>query len=185
MLSQKRNLIGRGPKMERRMSKETQECSATRLTISRFTVMGLVSCLWLVILTYGPSWWSTPCSTKMDTSKEDPGRLERHVALLLTYPKILPTWWWFVSFMFLTRMSCHNITCTGYSIRSSITWLLWCLGRMGGFRQVSPNNWAWYAAFVAFQKNEASLETQQMLTVLPTKCCSIFILLDCSKIDKK
>ena len=83
---------------------------------------------------------------------------------------------------------------------------------MGGFRQVSSNNWAFfflnfylfiyflnfkifnsymrynwalYAVFVAFQKNEASLETQQMLTVLPTKCYSIFILLDCSKIDKK
>ena len=86
------------------------------------------------------------------------------------------TWWWFVSFVFLTRTSCHSIACA---------WLLWCLARVGGFHQVSLNNWAWYAAFVAFQKNEASLETQQMLNVLPTECYSIFILLDCSKIDKK
>ena len=40
-------------------------------------------------------------------------------------------WRWLVSSLFLTRTSCHKITCK---------WLLWCLGRVGGFSQCAPPN---------------------------------------------
>ena len=53
-----RSLIGKGPPDGEKDGKGTQEyCSAMRLAISGFTVMGLVSrCLWPIILTHGPSW---------------------------------------------------------------------------------------------------------------------------------
>ena len=46
--------------------------------------------LWPVILTQGSSWWHMHCSAKMDSSKEDPGRVVGHVISLFDLFQILP-----------------------------------------------------------------------------------------------
>ena len=36
-------------------------------------------CLWLIILTQGPSWWRVHHSAKMDSREKDSGRLVGHI----------------------------------------------------------------------------------------------------------
>ena len=45
--------------------------------------------MWPIILTQGLSWWCTHCSTKMNFSKEDSGRLERHVTFSFDFSQII------------------------------------------------------------------------------------------------
>ena len=53
-------------------------------------VMGLVSWFSLgIILTQGPSWWCTHCSAKLDSSKDDSGRLVGHVVSPFDLSQIL------------------------------------------------------------------------------------------------
>ena len=72
-----KNFIGNEHPGGEQQGKGTQEnCSATWLAVSGFTVTGLVSGLSLAIhlawpkfpLTQSPSWWPVPLSAKMDSS---------------------------------------------------------------------------------------------------------------------
>ena len=47
-------------------------------------------CLWPVILNWGPSWWHMHHSSKVDSSKEDPGRLVRPADWSLLSPLTFP-----------------------------------------------------------------------------------------------
>ena len=72
-----RRFVGKGRPGGEQQGKGTQEdCSATRLAVPGFIVMGWVS--WLS-LTQGPSWWRVHCSAKMDFSRKDSGRLAGHI----------------------------------------------------------------------------------------------------------
>ena len=64
-----------------------EDCSATRLTVSGFTVMGSVSGLSLDSHWLRPYWWCTCCSAKRDASEEDFGLWWDMWSLLLTFPK--------------------------------------------------------------------------------------------------
>ena len=87
-------------------------------------------CLWPIILTQGTSWWDTHCSPKMDASEKDSGRWKD--ACISFWPFLNSSGlWWLISSVFFAGTSCPKIT---------HTWLLWCLARVGGFRQfASPN----------------------------------------------
>ena len=72
-------------------------------------------------LTQGPSWWRAHCSTEMDSSEKDSGRLVGHMDWRLLFPfdlsRIIPVGGWVrnVSSTFLTRTSCCKIThASGY-----------------------------------------------------------------------
>ena len=105
-----RDFIGKGHPDGEQEGKGTQEnTSATRLAVLGFMVMGLVSGLSLANhLTQSPSWWCTPCSTKMDAG-EDSGRCQTCGASFWPFPNS-SSWWWLISSVFLTRTSCHKTT---------------------------------------------------------------------------
>ena len=65
-----RDFIGKGHPGGDQWGKGTQEnSSAMWLTVSGFTVMGLVPGLSLASHSQSPSLWCTPCSAKMDAAK--------------------------------------------------------------------------------------------------------------------
>ena len=92
--------------------------------------MRLVSgCLWPIILTQGPSWWSMHCSSKMDAARRILGG--GGTGDISFWPSLnSSSWWWLVSSMFLTRTSCHKI------IHANVTMVP---GQAGCFHCVSPN----------------------------------------------
>ena len=108
-------IIGKGRLGGEQQGKGTKEnCSATWLAVSVFTVMGLVSRLSLTyILTQGPPWWHTHHSARMASREEVSRKLVGHVDLCFLSPYnmswIIPVGG-SVSSTFLPRTSCCKIT---------------------------------------------------------------------------
>ena len=64
---------------------------------------------WPIILIQCLSWWRRHHSAKMDASERDSGKWTDMGCLLLTFPNS-SDWWWLISSLFLTRISCHKTT---------------------------------------------------------------------------
>ena len=69
-----------------------------------------------LVLTQGLSWWCMHWPRWMSARILGGGRnIPRHHGISFWPFPNSSSWWWFVSSMFLTRTSCHKITCTnGY-----------------------------------------------------------------------
>ena len=74
------DLIGKGcPGRTAGSGTQENSYSAIWLEVLGFIVMGFLGCLWLIILTQGPSWWHVHYSVKIDSSEKDSGRLVGHM----------------------------------------------------------------------------------------------------------
>ena len=70
------DFIGKGARGEQQGQEPRR---TTLLEVSGFIVMGFLGCLWLIILTQGPSWWHVHYSVKIDSSEKDSGRPVGHM----------------------------------------------------------------------------------------------------------
>ena len=87
--AQSKRFYGERAPRWRAAGKGSQEnCSATWLAVSGFTVMGLISGLSLANHSDSESFLVVqPCSTKMDAREEDSGKWSDMWCLLLTFPE--------------------------------------------------------------------------------------------------
>ena len=75
LLTKQETLLGRNAQAEARMVKEPGRTTLPRDSQSRVLCWWnwFPDCLWLIILTQGPSWWCMHCSAKVDVNKKASG----------------------------------------------------------------------------------------------------------------
>ena len=65
--------------------------------------------LWPSVLIQSLSWWHMHCSAKMDASERDSVKWTDTQVSFWPFPNT-SSWWWFISSVFLIRISCHKTT---------------------------------------------------------------------------
>ena len=106
MLTKQETLLGRGVQTENKRVREPKRIALPSGLQSLVLLWWdeFPGFLWSIILTQSPSWWCTHCSLKMNANEKDSGRF---------WPFLNSSgWWWLLSSVFLTRISCHKITHT-------------------------------------------------------------------------
>ena len=75
LLTKQETLLGRNAQAEARMVREPGRTTLPRDSQSRVLCWWnwFPDCLWLIILTQGPSWWCMHCSAKVDVNKKASG----------------------------------------------------------------------------------------------------------------